>query len=80
MRRPSTHSAPYIWQGVTPALVIVTAYVEVLTVSGLLMASWTDPGVIPRALVEEGEALCMQTEPNGSVLPQRNKTVTVRPG
>lgn len=107
----------FIWQEVSPALIIITAYVEVrqrstlqisfffcpgeenltafflfplflcplflfplkvITLSSLLWASWTDPGVVPRATRAEGEHLTYTPEvPAGGTLPARQRTYIV---
>ncbi|KAJ2654171.1 Eukaryotic peptide chain release factor GTP-binding subunit [Coemansia sp. RSA 1200] len=41
---------PYVWSEVSKAVVIVFAYLAALTLSSMLMASLTDPGIIPRNL------------------------------
>lgn len=43
-------SAPWLWRHVSPALPILFAYVFYITISALLHAAFSDPGILPRNL------------------------------
>ncbi|KAJ2829575.1 Eukaryotic peptide chain release factor GTP-binding subunit [Coemansia erecta] len=46
----SVFVCPYVWQELHKAPVIVFAYLAALTLSSMLMTSFSDPGIIPRNL------------------------------
>lgn len=48
-----TFSCPYLTTKITSAIPIVGAILYVFTMSSLLRTTFTDPGVIPRALQDE---------------------------
>ncbi|KAK3644947.1 Eukaryotic peptide chain release factor GTP-binding subunit [Elasticomyces elasticus] len=43
-------SAPFLWRHVSPAIVIIFAYVFYITLSSFLHAAFSDPGILPRNL------------------------------
>ncbi|KAG0300059.1 Palmitoyltransferase zdhhc14 [Dissophora globulifera] len=43
-------TSPYLWHRLSPAAVIVQAYIFIITFSSMLKTSWTDPGVLPRGI------------------------------
>lgn len=51
--------APYLWENVSPALPLVTAYACLLTLISLFVGSTSDPGIVPRGeqaeLILDGE-------------------------
>ncbi|CAD6903166.1 unnamed protein product [Tilletia laevis] len=42
--------APYIWRGISPALVIIFAYLFLVAVVNMLVTATSDPGILPRNL------------------------------
>ena len=46
-------SAPYIWEHLTPALVVISAVLAIWAASNLLLTQLTDPGIVPRGEQQE---------------------------
>eukprot|EP00045_Choanoeca_perplexa_P010300 m.103652 g.103652 ORF g.103652 m.103652 type:complete len:1030 (-) comp15228_c0_seq3:78-3167(-) len=72
-------SGPYLWDEVSPATVLFVAYFQFLSFCNYLMTSYTDPGILPRALKEEGEKMypLPPREDNSYLPPPRVRDVEV---
>ncbi|EGD75394.1 hypothetical protein PTSG_06471 [Salpingoeca rosetta] len=71
-------TAPFLWRDLSPAVVIICAYLLYTVVANLLWAGLTDPGICPRALREEGDNIIRlpHTKPNTRP-PPRQRTAMI---
>eukprot|EP00043_Microstomoeca_roanoka_P006704 m.65120 g.65120 ORF g.65120 m.65120 type:complete len:475 (-) comp13528_c0_seq1:340-1764(-) len=71
-------SGPFLWTELSPAVVIIAAYLTFTVVANLLWAGVTDPGICPRALRDEGDHIIKQPDIQPNVrAPPRVRTAVI---
>ncbi|GMT28432.1 hypothetical protein PFISCL1PPCAC_19729, partial [Pristionchus fissidentatus] len=72
--------APYLWEHISPALPLLEAFIALSTIGNLLMTTFSDPGILPRAKSDEiadeerryYEKLASETADSETAIPTRN--------